>query len=41
MNFASYITYYENRKVVTKSTPAPQQIKRKQIGESKTTIKKK
>jgi len=42
-NFASYIlTYYcENRKVEIKSTPAPRQIKRKQIGESKTaTIKK-
>jgi len=40
--FASYIlTYYESRKVEIKSTPAPRQIKRKQIGESKTTTMKK
>jgi hypothetical protein len=38
----SYIAYYDgNRKVEIKSTPAPRRIKKKQIGKSKTTIKKK
>lgn len=43
MNFViihTVLTYNESRKVEIKSTPARRQIMRKQIGESKTTMKK-